>query len=119
MTRRADESLAQFYEHPLSDAGEDLLRNGAGVLGINIDITGTQSFPENARAAELAPVLDDGTRVLRQLRNNLAKDHRFSKGLGPDADGHPVRVPHRAPTRNQKHGRQPNFHNRRSSERAR
>ncbi len=73
-------------ERIVGHAAEDLLRQRAGVFGVDVDLTGGQRAEHDLRAAERAPV-DHGRAVaLRERGGDLAEDHRFGEGLGADAE---------------------------------
>src|SRR5262249_10952706 len=66
-------------------AGEDLLGERAGVLRVDVDLAGAQRFPQDLRAAELAPVGRRHARRLQLLRDELAEEHALGEDLAAHA----------------------------------
>ena len=68
-------------------ARQDLARDRAGVLGIEVQLVGLERMEEDLGAAQLAAVAGRGSWRRRAIRRaDLAEDHRFGEGLGADAD---------------------------------
>jgi hypothetical protein len=65
---------------------EDLGTQGAAVLGVAIDVATLQRAPQHPRASELAPVPSLLSGIARQLRGNLAENHRLRENLRTDHD---------------------------------
>ncbi len=72
--------------------GQDLLRDGARVLRVDIELPAFQRVEEDARAADLAPVYGLGAGGLGEQPRDLAQDHRLGELLRADDD---LRLPAR------------------------
>ncbi len=74
-------------ERVVGHAAQDLLRQRAGVLGVDVDLARGQRAEHDLRAAERAPVHHGRAVALRERGGDLAEDHGFGEGLGADAEG--------------------------------
>ena len=70
-------------------AGEDLLLDGAGVLGVGVDVAAEQRAPQHARAAELRAVLAGAVAEggVDEAGRDLAENHRLGELLRAHHDG--------------------------------
>ena len=80
----------------IAPAGQQLLREGARVLGIGVDLAAEERLPEDARAAQLAAVIRFHARAPRELRGHLGQERRLGEGLGPDLHHGEEREDHRS-----------------------
>lgn len=70
--------------HRMRQIGQQLLREGAGVLGINIDAAGAQGLPQDGTAAHGAPMLEREALPRCLELQQLAQNNRLREVLRPD-----------------------------------
>ena len=85
-------------------AGQDLLDDGARVLGVDVDLARLERIPHQPRPAEARPVLDRDAGRARRLRHDLPQDHGFGERLRSHAQGGLGGDPVRPADEEERHG---------------
>ena len=65
---------------------QDLARDRAGVLGINIELVGLEGVEEDLRPPQLAPVDGRHARLADQVLGDITQDHGFGEHFRADPD---------------------------------
>src|SRR2546423_6005668 len=86
----ADAGLAELVrdllESQLIAAFQNFLRDGAGIFGINADLSGAQRFPKNDGATHSLAVLTRNSGIAQSAFRYFAEHVRFSKFLRSNLD---------------------------------
>src|SRR6202045_182475 len=82
----SSELIRDLLERQFIASFQNFLRNRAGVLRINIDLSATERLPKNDRAAHSLPVFNGNSGVTQTALRNFAEDIRLGEFLGADHD---------------------------------